>query len=65
MTKEIYFDIHFANGGIVALSARGSKFLSDPLTLRASTPTIYQLATGQGLHVRFENATVRDLVTGA
>ena len=64
MTKEIFFDLAFTNIGILALSTPGADFLRLSVLLCENNQQIYRSAINCGLHVRFENTTVRDRVTG-
>jgi hypothetical protein len=64
MTKELFYDLHFTDTAITSMTDQGDAFLmSTPQGM--STQLAYRLAIDQGLHVRFENAAVRDSVTGA
>jgi hypothetical protein len=65
MTKEIYFDLHFTDLDIAPISHKAVSFLGAAYRLGLDRSTIYQCAVEQGLHVKFETATVRDSVTGA
>lgn len=60
MVKELTFDLHFTATVIKPLTTAGLKFCQ---AHDEATPAMYQAAVDAGLHVRFENAFVRDWVT--
>lgn len=62
MTKSLLFDLHFTDTEVVALSLRGRDFLAAANITSRRMQTLYRQAVESGLHVRFENAAVRDLV---
>jgi hypothetical protein len=64
MEEYMTFDLHFTDSDIKPLTQKGREFLAPVSRIRA-TPNNYQVAVDQGLHVSFENAGVRDWVTGA
>lgn len=63
MTKEIGFDLEFKDTfEMIPMSSNGMRFLSQQNLLRPFRH-IYRDAIEQGLHVQFETARVRDLLT--
>lgn len=61
MTKEIFYDLHFTDTTITALTHQGDMFvLHVPAVM--SMQLAYRAAIDQGLHVRFETAAVRDSI---
>ena len=62
MTKSLLFDIHFTDTEVIALSHRGRDFLATADITSRRMRALYRRAVEAGLHVRFENATVRDAV---
>lgn len=63
MTKTLAFDLEFTNDGVVAISPEGEAAIGDPDSLRLTQREFYARAIDRGLHIRFENATLRDSIT--
>jgi hypothetical protein len=61
MVKELTFDLHFTDISVQPLTDAGWDFYR--VHGNAVTPAMYREAIDAGLHVRFEDAFVRDWLT--
>ncbi len=58
------FDLHFTGTRIKPLTQKGAAFILSRIGIPDATPNNYQLAVEAGLRISFEDAAVRDWVTG-
>ena len=63
MTKELFYDLHFTDTEIIAVSPCGQTFLDTAYLTNRRMRSLYLAAMDAGLHVRFESAAVRDSMT--
>ena len=63
MTKELFYDLHFTDTEVIAISPSGQAFLNTVDLTSRQMQNLYLAAIDAGLHVRFENVAVRDSVT--
>lgn len=63
MTKELFYDLHFTDTEVIAVSPSGQAFLNTADLTSRQMRALYLAAVESGLHARFETAAVRDALT--